>query len=49
MTAVIIPFVAAGVLCSVYVVRSITSRVKEIDQVAKNIAAGTWTRKSVTA
>ena len=40
MTAVIILLVAAGVLCSVYVVRSITSPVKEIDQVAKNIAAG---------
>ena len=40
MTAVIILLVAAGVLCSVYVVRSITYPVKEIDQVAKNIAAG---------
>ena len=50
MTAVIILLIAAGVLCSVYVVRSITSRLAEIDQVAKNRKRpGTRTRKSVTA
>ena len=40
MVAVIVLMIVAGVLCSVYVIRSITSPVKEIDQVAKNIAAG---------
>lgn len=40
MTVTIIAFIVVGTVCSVYVVRTITSPVKEIDQVAKNIAAG---------
>lgn len=40
MTVTVIAFIIGGFLSSLYVVRSITVPVKEIDQVAKNIAAG---------
>lgn len=40
MTVTIIAIIILGFVCSLYVVRTITSPVKEIDEVAKNIANG---------